>query len=544
MDFPQSPSNSLFLPPNCHDPEAGTEIDREYTLDGEVQQGGMSTIRFGLSSVGERVVIKFFGNQTSYRREGLGPRVNTSNIIRMIEYIDPEEKDDLYLYSIVVLECGEMSLLSWAASSNRRPVEKNYLKMIIMDIISGLEAMKKVGLGHWAHFIFRNRVGSPVTGGTMGFCAPEVIAALHHKGHAVSDYPMDMFSLGQIIHWMSTLKPIWGMEEASEAQMRQILLSEEEFDLDPEDYNPRPLYHVLKDLLCKDPFKRLSLEDLKAKSYISGDLHTKSFAGVMQSWQKEPVAIKEDEHGEWIIPDHLDGPLASYASYVRHKDCRRLWALSGWGRRVSKGTLLDALKQHLAADALVQEVLGEFFYTHFPDEEGSKPECEEQLISIDEVNKVFPKESVDVSMGDWILYLMYKPQHCRMYCEREIEKKIMRIKEATPVRFMVLHSDLTVSTSDIAKSYERITKVDPINQHLSSRVLKALDNATLGYYTPEPKDDIFLQLLELIRQLISIIYLANNIMLYDPEVDIFIGMQRGVLYCSLYKTNTRSFVGL
>lgn len=130
------------------------------------------------------------------------------------------------------------------------------------------------------------------------------------------------------------------------------------------------------------------------------------------------------------------------------------------------------------------------------------------------------------------------------FSEREIEKKIMRIKEATPVRFMVLHSDLTVSTSDIAKSYERITKVDPINQHLSSRVLKALDNATLGYYTPEPKDDIFLQLLELIRQLISIIYLANNIMLYDPEVDIFIGMQRGVLYCSLYKTNTRSFVGL
>ncbi|KAI9230854.1 MAG: hypothetical protein DHS80DRAFT_21091, partial [Piptocephalis tieghemiana] len=111
--------------------EANTNIDEEYTLDGEVQKGGMSIIRFGLSSVGERVVIKFCGEQASYEREGLGPSVNTSNIIRMIDYINAEEEDDWYPYSIVVLECGDMSLLSWAASSNRRPVEKNYLKMIV-----------------------------------------------------------------------------------------------------------------------------------------------------------------------------------------------------------------------------------------------------------------------------------------------------------------------------------------------------------------------------------------------------------------------------
>ncbi|KAI9228357.1 MAG: kinase-like domain-containing protein [Piptocephalis tieghemiana] len=425
--------------------EANTDIDEEYTLDGEVQKGGMSIIRFGLSSVGERVVIKFCGEQASYDREvsslrriqGLGPSMNNSNIIRMIDYIDPEEEDDWYPYSIVVLECGDMSLLSWAASSNRRPVERNYLKMIIMDIVSGLEAMKKAGLVHcdlkpgnilhchsdtthygvWKLIDFDRacEAGSPVTGGTMGFCAPEVIAALHRKGHAVSDYPMDMFSLGQIIHWMSTLKPIWGMEEASEAQMRQILLSEEEFDLDPQDYNPRPLYHVIKDLLCKDPSKRLTLEDLKAKSYISGDLHTKSFAGVLQSWQKGPVSMVEDEHGEWIIPDHLDGPLASYASYVRHKDCRRLWVLSGWGRRITKGAVLDALRQHLAADALVQDILNRFVHTSFPDEEGNKLRWEEQLTSIEEVNRAFPKESVDVSIGDWILYRMHKHLWCRMY---------------------------------------------------------------------------------------------------------------------------------
>ncbi|KAI9226561.1 MAG: hypothetical protein DHS80DRAFT_32613 [Piptocephalis tieghemiana] len=289
------------------DLEANTDINEEYMLDEEVQKGGMSIIRFGLNSVGERMVIKFCGEQDSYEREvsslqriqGLGPSVNTSNIIRMIDYINAEEEDDWYPYSIVVLECGDMSLLSWAASSNRRP-----------DIISGLEAMKKVGL---------------------------------------------------------------------EAQMRQILLN------------------------------------LKAKSYISGDLHTKSFAGMMKSWQKEPVSMVEDKHGEWIIPDYPEGPLSVYASYVRHKDCRRLWALSGWGRGVSKGAMLDALKQHLAADALVQEVLSKFIHTFFPDEKESKLRWEEQLISIEEVNKIFPEKSVDVSMGDWILYRVHKRLWCRMY---------------------------------------------------------------------------------------------------------------------------------
>ncbi|KAI9225633.1 MAG: hypothetical protein DHS80DRAFT_25995 [Piptocephalis tieghemiana] len=351
----------------------------------------------------------------------------------------------------------------------------------------------------------------------MDFCAPEVIAALHHKGHAVSDYPMDMFSLGQIIHWMSTLRPIWGMEEASEAQMRQILLSEEEFDLDPQDYNPRPLYHVIKDLLCKDPSKRLSLEDLKAKSYISGDLHTKSFAGAMQSWQKEPVAIKEDEHGEWIIPDHLDGPLSSYASYVRHKDCRRLWVLSGWGRKVTKGAVLDALRQQLAADALVQEALGRFVHTSFPDEEGSKLRWEEQLTSIEEVNRAFPKESVDVSMGDWILYRMHEHLWCRMYCEREIAKKIERIQESMPIRFLVLQEHLSYAITTVSESHRTLVKVDSINPLLSSRVLKALDHATLGYYTPGPEENLSLQLLELVRQLISIIYLVNNVMIHDRK---------------------------
>ncbi|KAI9229089.1 MAG: hypothetical protein DHS80DRAFT_30158, partial [Piptocephalis tieghemiana] len=138
---PGSPGHTFFQKGiNPYIGQANTEIDEEYTLDGEVQKGGMSIIRFGLSSVGERVVIKFCGEQASYEREvsslqriqGLGPSVNTSNIIRMIDYIDPEEKDDWYPYSVVVLECGDMSLLSWAASSNRRPVEKNYLKMVIM----------------------------------------------------------------------------------------------------------------------------------------------------------------------------------------------------------------------------------------------------------------------------------------------------------------------------------------------------------------------------------------------------------------------------
>ncbi|KAI9225628.1 MAG: hypothetical protein DHS80DRAFT_25991 [Piptocephalis tieghemiana] len=179
---------------------------------------------------------------------------------------------------------------------------------------------------------------------------------------------------------------------------------------------------------------------------------------------------------------------------------------------------MDALKQHLAADALVQEVLDKFVHTSFPDEEGSKIKWEEQLTSIEDVNRAFPKESVDVSMGDWILYQVHKRLWRRMYCEREIEKKLMKIQEAMPVRFMVLHEQLNFANAILFQSYQAILKADPPNRQLSSRVLKAMDNATLGYYyTPELKGDTFLQLLELIRQFISIIYLANNVMLYDPE---------------------------
>lgn len=83
---------------------------------------------------------------------------------------------------------------------------------------------------------------------------------------------------------------------------------------------------------------------------------------------------------------------------------------------------------------------------------------------------------------------------------------------------MALHNHLNYTITMVLESYQALIKMYPINPQLSSRVLKALDNATLGYYTPGPEEEPFLQLLDLVRRLISIIYLANNITLYDKEV--------------------------
>lgn len=81
----------------------------------------------------------------------------------------------------------------------------------------------------------------------------------------MATHALDMFSCGQIIHWLASSVPIWGMEEATEATMTHMLCQESEFTIRGDTFTLLPVYHLVVELLRKEPTRRLTLKKLRVR---------------------------------------------------------------------------------------------------------------------------------------------------------------------------------------------------------------------------------------------------------------------------------------
>jgi serine/threonine protein kinase len=112
-------------------------------------------------------------------------------------------------------------------------------------------------------------VNEPVTHGTIDYRAPE-----QEKG-TFATFAMDLFALGRIIHWLSsTDKNIWLGMDAKQSK-EAFLQSSGEFSRD--NIDDPATKRIVRNLTCKDPNKRYTLQQVKASNFMTGSTPTTLF---------------------------------------------------------------------------------------------------------------------------------------------------------------------------------------------------------------------------------------------------------------------------
>jgi hypothetical protein len=108
------------------------------------------------------------------------------------------------------------------------------------------------------------KVGQPVSGLSLDFAAPETVLAKRAGKSLPAAHAIDMFALGQIIHWVASSQSIWGAA-STDASMTHLLCKEEELPISASTYECIPAYGLAKELLKKDPAERMTLKVLSVR---------------------------------------------------------------------------------------------------------------------------------------------------------------------------------------------------------------------------------------------------------------------------------------
>jgi serine/threonine protein kinase len=184
----------------------------------------------------------------------------------------------------------------------QRPLRIAKLKVIMEDIVDAMECLDKHHIVHcdlkpgnvmlfrehnqverWKLIDFDSSavVGDAVDRGTLEYCAPEVIAANATRQPIQAAHSMDMYALGRILLWLSSdSEHLWPdcSEHASDQDKQAFLQSESEFTITEQLVSHAPTRHVVVSLLRKNPMERMTLERLRASSFVQMNLDTRVLA--------------------------------------------------------------------------------------------------------------------------------------------------------------------------------------------------------------------------------------------------------------------------
>jgi serine/threonine protein kinase len=121
----------------------------------------------------------------------------------------------------------------------------------------------KVHQGIWKLIDFdcASKVGQPVPGISLDFAAPETVLGARSGQPVPASFAVDMFALGQVIHWLASSQSIWG-PRPTDASMTHMLCQEEELPISESSYESEPAFALAQGLLLKDPYQRMSLKTL------------------------------------------------------------------------------------------------------------------------------------------------------------------------------------------------------------------------------------------------------------------------------------------
>ncbi|RKP14817.1 kinase-like domain-containing protein, partial [Piptocephalis cylindrospora] len=255
----------------------------DYQMDQECFRGGMSLIRPATHILtNTNVVLKFYRDKRAFSREQEALKeIKHVNIISLLDYFEPEELDPPNPQPIMVLERGQVTLRQYYEENTSRDIIK--AKGIFKTMLSAIKVVHEAQFVHcdikpenfmlfgssatregtWKLIDFDSacKIGEEVLRGTVAFCAPEVIGA-SVRGEKVDATPsMDVFSLGQLLYWMTHVEPIWG-NCITEEQMTSRLLDTEALILSVQHAQNRPTTNYVRRLLSKDPSFRPTLREM------------------------------------------------------------------------------------------------------------------------------------------------------------------------------------------------------------------------------------------------------------------------------------------
>ncbi|KAI9230669.1 MAG: kinase-like domain-containing protein [Piptocephalis tieghemiana] len=256
---------------------------KEYKVDDECFRGGMSRIRPATNVLtNTRVVLKFYRDEKSFSREmDVLKQLKHTNVISMMASFNTKELDPPNPQPIMVLERGQINLRCYYQEHSPRGAVK--VKEIFKDILSAIQVIHEAKfvhcdlkpencllfgssathVGNWKLIDFDSacKVGSEVVRGTVAFCAPEVIKASLEGVKVDADTSMDIFSMGQLLYWMTHEESIWG-SDTTERQMTLKLISPEAFTIPTSPTKNCPSNQYILQLLCKDPSSRPAAKEI------------------------------------------------------------------------------------------------------------------------------------------------------------------------------------------------------------------------------------------------------------------------------------------
>ncbi|RKP12000.1 hypothetical protein BJ684DRAFT_17470 [Piptocephalis cylindrospora] len=283
---------------------------------------------------------------------------------------------------------------------------------------------------------------------------------------------------------MAASTPIWGKEEATDAVMAHMLCQDSELSIFSSTFTQLPVYHLVVELLRKDPAKRLTLKALQRKSYFRSTLDTR----VVSDLLRERLVIEDidtdEENGEGavMIPEEDDSIFINFS---------RIWSTNGWGRQISRGILIEALKNYLAVDTTALKALDGFMDKFLPlssEEESSIATGDP--VTIERINQAFPKIASKCQLGNWILHQVYLKSQSRIYMIRQARQKIEEYLEEKPVYHLCCNSSLRTMTSCMESALRILDSLSDIDRSIRRRVLEVMD--MIGYNGPakDEEDDL------------------------------------------------------
>jgi serine/threonine protein kinase len=285
--------------PTTQDPlssmEKGVVIMDQYTLEERIGHGRACVVWKCLDQDSEEhVALKVYLDEVSFLRESRFVRMfQHPRILRYKDCYGVGQVDDWPEYCMATFPLGQESLQDMHIR-RRQGLDVTQVRFIVFDILDALKALQVSGVVHcdlkpaniisittqgdvFPHFMLINfdaacMVDEPVTHGTVDYCAPE------QEKDVPATLAMDLFSLGRIIHWLSSMdKNIWPDLDShpTDEDKSAFLQSSQEFSRD--NIQDASTKRIVRNLTCKDPAKRYTLQQVKTSNFMTGSTPTTLF---------------------------------------------------------------------------------------------------------------------------------------------------------------------------------------------------------------------------------------------------------------------------
>ncbi|RKP14990.1 hypothetical protein BJ684DRAFT_14715 [Piptocephalis cylindrospora] len=447
------------------------------------------------------VAIKFYQNKERFQKEltilyemqaaktkmsRQDSFLTTDNIVNMLDTLeeeDDEEKDQWSPFDVIIFDLGKITLQAYGEGT--KFLESSF-QPIFKDISDGLEALHSLGIVHgnfqpknimrfdvpgsppaWKLIDFQHssRVGEDVSHCTVEYSAPEIYAAKSRGDVIKASTIHDMFSLGQVLHWMSSKRNIWtdiSADEDEELGKAELLMEFTDFDIRQNDFDSRSTYLLVVELLRKDAIRRMTMERMKNRPIYPLD-------------QPERFMPKSAQ----TKLDASRGMAVNYPALLKHTYFRRLWRKHNWQDSTSVLQLETALRDILEGDDEAVncirpflEVCGVEYYQEITAEKG---------------NLMFPGKVTLVPLANWIIYRVHENQTQKHILVDGIRKQLRKCLQVANFDYYYHEKKFNRAFGRLEALLKCLERASFLRKSMAQRVLDIVPEDEKGLLPAEEK---------------------------------------------------------